>query len=169
MPHSVSKDITSACWRGDRIAASMLTSVHTEWHRLSTTLAWQRVYFPRHPPPTIGCVPCKFNPAPIAGRYSAAPCRPTALELADSEKVWPSLRCSPSMSRRQAAALPACLALLRVLEGPAPRPKPSSLQVWVLWPQESNITARTHAPWLPSSAQGSWYSSPGERSRDTGA
>jgi hypothetical protein len=164
--------MTSACWRGDRIAASLLASVHTELAQAQHSTGLAVSLFPTAPP-TIGCAPCKSYPAPIAGQYSAAPCRPTALELTDSEKVWPTRRCSPSMSRRQAAALPAaclptwpCFESLRA--GTATQThKSASVGSMATGKQyHSLLVPMLHG--RPPSAQGPRYNSPGELSRDKG-
>jgi hypothetical protein len=82
--HSV-KDITTPCQRGDRIAASMLTSVHTDGVAQAFSLL--------HGPPRLAARTAPPDQRQSKRGVRAAPCTPSALELTDSEKVWPSRSC----------------------------------------------------------------------------
>jgi hypothetical protein len=82
--HSV-KDITTPCQRGDRIAASMLTSVHTDGVAQAFSLL--------HGPPRLAARTAPPDQRQSKRGVRAAPCTPSALELTDSEKVWPSQSC----------------------------------------------------------------------------
>jgi hypothetical protein len=76
--------------------------------------------------PSIGCVRCKSDPAPIRARHPAAPCTfesLTVLTVTDSEKVRPSRQSSaPCLGgkppRCQLLVSPCCQP-----EQPAPRPQ----------------------------------------------
>jgi hypothetical protein len=93
MPHSAEQEdmpwhyFQHAAGRGDRIAASILLRSGTG-SELSVS---------HDNTPSIGCVRCTSDPAPIVARHPGAPCTfesLTVLTVTDSEKVRPSRQSS---------------------------------------------------------------------------
>ena len=108
-----------------------------EWHRLSLCL---------HGPPRLAARTAPPDQRQSKRGVRAAPCTPSALELTDSEKVWPSRSCvfllPPCLGGKPPhcdlpawpACLPACLLAAcsqSSLAGTATSNPPPSVQVWV--------------------------------------
>jgi hypothetical protein len=83
--HSV-KDITTPCQR-------VVTASPHQCSRASTQMEWHRLSLCLYGPPRLAARTAPPDQRQSKRGVRAAPCTPSALELTDSEKVWPSRSC----------------------------------------------------------------------------